>query len=342
MHRQWLLALLISVGALRFERDPFAAQRDVNHVLLDVRVLDEAGRSVTGLRLDDFDVRIAGRRAAIDSVEWIGPASPTTDADGPGRTIVFLVQKTLQSSPLSFQGRQTAALQKTLQVIDPLLLLLRPSDRVAVLSLDAELRLRCDLTADLHALRRLLQKDILTTTQGCVSRPQPPLLADSLSAARMRDVHSAEEALDEIGNALAAIPGPKTLLFVGFGFGKPDALNRSLESAAQLPGIIDQGDYEKGRRSLVAARTAAFSLDVTDADHHALETGFQAIAAETGGLFVRTHQFPDVAIRQIANALVGHYVISVETPDVARGSHRLEVRLVRQRGRVLSPSRYHF
>ena len=42
----------------------------------------------------------------------------------------------------------------------------------------------------------------------------------------------------------------------------------------------------------------------------------------------------------VANALVGHYVLFVEPPDVEPGTHRIEVELTREKGTVFARSSY--
>ena len=64
------------------------------------------------------------------------------------------------------------------------------------------------------------------------------------------------------------------------------------------------------------------------------------MSVETGGFFARTHLFARRAIDRVANALVGHYVLFVEPPDVEPGTHRIGVELVRKKGTVFARSSY--
>ena len=83
-----------------------------------------------------------------------------------------------------------------------------------------------------------------------------------------------------------------------------------------------------------------FCLDVTNADYHTFEHGLQTVAVKTGGFFARTHLFARRSIDRVANALVGHYVLFAERPDVEPGTHRIEVELVRAKGSVFARSSY--
>jgi hypothetical protein len=83
-----------------------------------------------------------------------------------------------------------------------------------------------------------------------------------------------------------------------------------------------------------------FSLDVTNADYHSLEAGLQLVSKETGGFYARTHLFPDIAMRQLAGALAGYYVLFVEPPESRRAVHDLEAELTRRKGRVLATTSF--
>jgi hypothetical protein len=75
---------------------------------------------------------------------------------------------------------------------------------------------------------------------------------------------------------------------------------------------------------------------VTKADYHSLEAGLQLVSEQTGGFFARTHLFPDLAMRNLAGALAGYYVLFVEKPTTAVGTHDIAVELIRRKGNVLA------
>jgi hypothetical protein len=156
-----------------------------------------------------------------------------------------------------------------------------------------------------------------------------PSLVARLDPAKVRRSYSIEGALRLIGEALEDLPGAKSVVLVGHGFGRLSGSGVSMEN-----------EYGAMRAALQAARASVFCLDVTDADYHSLEAGLQLVAADTGGFFVRTHIFPQQAIDRLSGALAGYYVLFVENPGLPRGSHRIEVSLRGRSGHVLSKSDY--
>ena len=123
-----------------------------------------------------------------------------------------------------------------------------------------------------------------------------------------------EKALALLGRALKGLPGAKSVIVFGHGFGR-----------LGMSGVTLGPDYDEARRALRAARAAVFCLDVTQADYHSLEAGLQQVAEDTGGFFERTHLFPGRALNRLAGALAGHYVLMVERPPVRKGRHRVDV-----------------
>ena len=142
--------------------------------------------------------------------------------------------------------------------------------------------------------------------------------------------HSIERALLHIGEALEPLPGPKSVVLVGHGFGQMSSTG----------GVLLDTDYEKAREALQRARASVFCLDVTNADFHTLEDALITVAEDTGGLYERTHVFSALALGRVLAALEGQYVLFVEAPALKPGSHRLSVRLRGRDGEVLAPNSY--
>ena len=93
--------------------------------------------------------------------------------------------------------------------------------------------------------------------------------------------------------------------------------------------LFIEAAYAEARQALQSARASVFCLDVTDADSHTLDAGLIVTAEDTGGFFVRTHQFSEQAVSRLVGALSGQYVLFVEvTTPVARKIHDVEVELV--------------
>src|SRR4029450_11773708 len=86
-------------------QQPYRERVDVARVIVDVRVTDGSSKPIIGLTAADFSVKIDGKAAPVDTVEWIGggapgdsaavppgPAPPDAPAIG-GRWIVFFFQR---------------------------------------------------------------------------------------------------------------------------------------------------------------------------------------------------------------------------------------------------------
>jgi len=338
--------ILIGLGAVaavlagpfvRAQQPPrFGERVDVARIIVDARVLDDRGNPIPGLAPDDFKVAIDGKAARVETATWIGgrdtavgPAPrespPISSPDAPvgaGRLIVFLFQKDLEPS------RIVGSMRMLLKSRD-FLGTLAPNDRVAVLSFDSNLKIWTDFTNDRERLDAVFGHDLLLARPPASQPVSMPSLAERLDAGTARKVYSIERALELIGRALEPLPGSKSLVLIGHGFGR-----------LSLGSVTMESGYGPARRALVASRTAAFSLDVTDADYHSLEAGLQLISAQTGGFYARTHLFTGLAMQRLAGAIAGYYVLYVEAPQSDRATHGIEVQLTRRKGQVLASSAY--
>ncbi len=128
---------------------------------------------------------------------------------------------------------------------------------------------------------------------------------------------------------MRGLPGSKSIVFVGHGFGR-----------LGWTGVTMEHGYEDARDALLAARASVFSLDVTNADYHSLEAGLQMVSRETGGFFARTHLFTAQAMNRLSGVLAGYYVLFLEQPQVRPGTHGIDVRLTRRQGTVLARESY--
>lgn len=110
------LLLVAAVSARASAQDPprFTERVDVARILLDVRAIDPRGRPLLGLEASDFEVKIDGKVARVESVQRVtaeaavapDPASTSPTLTTPvapvthGRLVVFLFQKSLDKSTL--------------------------------------------------------------------------------------------------------------------------------------------------------------------------------------------------------------------------------------------------
>ena len=315
---------------------------DVPRVVLDVHVLAGNGSAVRGLGPADFRVFVDGRAVDIERAEWVteavadrhppvGAASPAPHAESrddarfglpSGRQIVLLIQRDLE--PSRFQGLVTM-LHRMQGFIDGL----TPDDRVAVVSFQSHLDLWCDYTTDRTTLASILDKQlIMASPPAAVPVSSTVSLASYFDRDAGRRAATMEEALVVIGHALDKLPGAKSVVFFGFGLGR-------WSGGAGGSHLFVADEYADARRLLTRARAAVFSVDITDADEHTLESGLRLVAADTGGFFVRTNDWPGLAMNHIAGSLAGRYEIAFVRPDRPRGEHAVRVELVGQAGTVL-------
>jgi VWFA-related protein len=315
----------------------------VARVLLDVRATELNGEPILGLTKDDFSVTLGGKAAPIESVTWIpetaaqrviaGVEEENTPAPEPtesqpmprGRLFVVFVQTDFGRATERLRG-QMHFFQYLKQMLDGL----EEDDRLAVFSFDSHLKFRLDFTADKERVKRTIL-DAMTTGDSPTPPSVPnPSLARRLSREEMLKATSSEEALIIVGNALRNIPGPKSLLLLGWGLGHLSS------------GMVIMGPkYAIARRVLEAARVTIIALDTTYADYHSLEVGLQKAAQDTGGFYAKTHIFPALAIERLQRTLSGHYELEVRRPDELKpGTHEVIVKVKRRNAVILAPTSY--
>ena len=318
------------------QRPRFTERVDVGRVLVDARVLAPGGDPIRGLAPDDFRVRIDGEDVRVESAQWIeggevdrdgAPLASTgllgaLEAPRPGRLIVFLVQKDFEPSRLSGLMRMLIRARAFLDTFTP-------DDRVAVVSFDDHLKIWVDFTGDLERVRRIFQRGILLERPGPVGGSPEPSLVARLDPAKAKKAYSMEQALLDLADALEPLPGAKTLVLIGHGWGR---LSGST--------LLFDKEYGPAVEAFQAGRVTVFAFDTTNADYHTLEAGLISVAEDTGGFFERTHLFPGRALDRLAGALAGHYVLFVEKPTAPVGYHRIDVELTRVKGTVMAKSGY--
>jgi len=326
---RWLAAaLVVSALPLRAQEPSARFQESVSseEVVVDVHVIDNVGNPITGLSAADFLLRVDGRPVPIQSVEWVssGGAAPPPDVSAtapeetecakvaplPGRLIVLFFQTDYEMSRITGQMRMIREAHRFLDTCSP-------DDRVAVLSFDSHLKLRQDFTADRGKLRHAIDRTLYFDRVEPLAPGEFPSLAASIDFRAARRATLPEHALRVIGQALEALPGSKSLLFFGWGIGNFDS----------KMGLILDHNYPPARVALERSHTSVFALDVTSADYHSMEGGLKALAGDTGGLYVKTHVFPRLAMEKVTRAISGFYVLTFARPRLARGRHEMSIRV---------------
>jgi VWFA-related protein len=305
---------------------------DVTRVVVDARAVDGRGQPLLGLEPEDFLVKIDGKPARVESALWVaggavdtsGMPIASTEISGyaspapPGRLIVFLFQKDLEPSRI-------VGFMRLLIEAREFLASFQPTDRVAVVSFDYHLKVWVDFTNDFASIERILAHGILFEKPGAVEPSAGVSLVQRLDPAKGRKTYSMEKALLAIADALEPLPGTKSLVLVGHGFGRLSGSSLDVDR-----------EYGSAVEAFQAGRVTVFTLDTTDADYHTLEAGLISVAEHTGGFFRRTHLFSRAAMDHLAGALAGHYVLFVEKPFGEKGYHRIEVDLARRKGTVMT------
>ena len=328
------LALLGAAAAspLQAQNPPrFSDRVDVARVLVDARAITHRGQPLLGLTPDNFDVRIDGKPARVESASWVAgglaAAEAEAEREGPaqvsplppveGRLIVFLFQKSLDSSRIGGLMRMLLDLRGFVDGFTPY-------DRIAVVSFDSRLRLWLDFTFDIDRVREVFARHLLFGGTPPEPSGEGPSLFEALGGrTRAARAYDMESALRLLAAGLLPLPGAKTIVLVGHGFGR-----------FGVGHVLVENDYGAARQALHDARASVFCLDVTNADSHSLEAGLKLVAADTGGFFERTHVFGRRALERLGATLAGHYVLLVEKPVGRRGDHRIDVRLIGREGLV--------
>jgi VWFA-related protein len=325
---------------------PQVAERvEVARVVVDLHVFDAAGRPITDLTAGDIRLWVDGTPVRVESLRWTttavidrGTAPPASARDPAaavgervlpsGRLIVLFVQKDLEPSRL--EGT-VDLLRRAQGFVDGL----RPEDWIAVLSFEHHLDLRLDFTRDRAAIRGMLARHLLLASGApATENHDGPTILPRFDAAAARQAASMEQALLVTAQALDGVPGAKSLVILGHGFGR--ILIGDLRSAAV--GLDDE--YREAARRLTRGRVTAYALDVTQAESHTLAAGLERVAADTGGFYLQTHAFPGLALSRLGEALAGRYELSFERPALPEGEHRIRIELVGRRGRVLARRTY--
>jgi VWFA-related protein len=333
-----LTALACAAAVSAADQDVRRFPVHVDRVVIDARAVDGQGRPLLGLTAADFKVKVDGKPVALDSATWMegkAPDEPLTRVDGshptgdvvvgglpPGRLIVFLFQKDFHPSRLPGLMRMQLKAVKFLETLGP-------EDRVAVMSIDTQLRLWQDFTADHGKVRHAIRRSVFFGKFATGQSVEAPSLAAHFDFEAARRVGTPETALLVTANALKHLPGAKSLVFYGHGMGR-----------LSWPYFTMNADYGPARQALLDARTTVFTLDVTEADYHTLEVGLEQVAADTGGFYAKTHLFPAQAMTRLEGAMAGHYVLAFARPASQPGVHRVEVKLVGRKGSVLAKDTY--
>lgn len=332
-----LLAVLL-VPAVAPAQDPklaeqFGEEITVRLISMTVRAVDGRGRPITGLGPEDFRVKVGKKEVPVVGVDWFSSgepapaapdAAPVAEEPGPegkpaGKLVVFWVQSDFDPSRVSGQLRLWP-------YIDEFIATLHPADRMAVISYDSHLHLRQDFTQDLEAVHAAVYRGMLHGDSDPGVGSGEVSLLGSFDFQSAQDAASPERALEVTADAFAALPGEKIIVYLGWGLGRMGSFGVQM-TPAFYPAV----------RALRRANIPVFVLDVTSADYHSLEVGLEAVAHATGGTYQKTHVLTGLATDFLAQAISGHYVVTIDPDSVPSKGGPVTVELRdRKRGSVIT------
>ena len=136
--------------------------------------------------------------------------------------------------------------------------------------------------------------------------------------------------LEEQVDQVAELPGLKTMLFFGWSAATTQETWRN-----EYPAILE---------AMGRAETSVSVLDVSDgrrvSNKPVLLGSLKSLAADTGGLYNETFDFPDLARRRVERSLDGSYELVFRGPAAGRGWHDVEIALTGREGTALFPRWY--
>ena len=290
----------------------------VSRSLVSVRVTDVGHKPVPGLTTSDFAARIDRKEAQVLSVRWVASEEEEVHEDTGGRLFVLFVQ-----TDFTRGYRRTAGQMAFRRYAEQMLASLNPEDRVAVFSFDSHLKLRRDFTTPADASTAIAES--LRTDEP----PAPPdqsgvSLTPYLDRTEMKRTSSAEAAMQVVGEALANIEGPKTMIFVGWGL---DAENVRTELQR----------WPKGISALMDAQVTIFAFNYGGGSSLG-NARLEGSTRTTGGFQAFVSDFPRQGVKRFVSASEGHYELELRVPpEIQRGDHKLEITVPGRNVRVLAP-----
>lgn len=327
----------------------FYDELTVSELSVVLRVVDSHGAPVLGLEAGDLRVTVGGKEVPVAGLTWhssdastfareraspeqeIGPRAagsgrpgeperrPELGYEEDGKLVVVFVQMG-HDAQVTLDESWVGGYMKVLPSLRRLVRGLPARDRVAVVSFDSRLKLRQDFSRDREATAERLG-DALGFSDGILpgkerGKTDGPSLLEAWDAGAAADATSPEEALWVLGRALEPLPGPKEVLFVGWGLGR-------------LTGgfVTRPSAYYDAVASLLRAEATVHGLNVVEADWNALSVGVRGLTETTGGTYAATFRFGRTRVEELGRTLAGYYLLTLAPGDFPGVHGRLEVRL---------------
>ncbi len=302
------------------------ARAIVERVEIDAFILDSKGVPIPGLGKADLKLLVDGLTVPVESVEWIPAKEPEKVLPPPGienpAAKIYAGRLFVVFCQTDFGRVRAKGQMRLANEAQPFLDSLLPSDRVAVASFDSHLKLRLDFTNDKEAILAAIHRSLHIEFVDPLPSGPFPSLAGAISIEEARGAATVERGLELLARALKPYAGPKAILYLGWGL----RVNHSPAEATA---------FGRALNALLDARVHVFTLDVTDADFHGLETTLKALSEATGGTYQKTNQFRGT-LERVQKHLEGRYVIVFEKPRFEwTGFHKIELQLSGRKGKIL-------
>lgn len=358
------------------ERDTVSEEVGVSVVEVPVRVSDKQSRPITGLRADDFIVKDNGTIQTLLSVAYVGGGAGNASQPGQTeqlppqpRTLVLLFDRTFMS--------QFAYVKAVKAACDFVATQMQPEDSVAVLTV-GESGWRV-LTAPSKDRERIVQAIggtafpvehgpdrsalslTLTGTSARTDHLDPESAWADLSASAgtiassdvQHTIRSYLTSLQSLAMALAAIPGPKSILFFSIGMDQCYFIPAPPSGMADSPSevwAVEDSSYESTlldiaenvQRALASAECRVYAIDPSglpdpfSGSNFKREWFLQSVASETGGRLYANRNDMGKVIESAASEAAAYYLLLYSAPDGRSGRyHKIDVS-VRRAGAKIS------
>jgi VWFA-related protein len=328
----------------------------VELVQIDATVTDERGRHVPDLTVRDFELLQDGRRQSISTFAYVAAGDRPPFTSG-GETSIGLARP-----PSTDHVRRTIAIvvddlglsfESTYRVREVLRTFVdrdvQAGDLVAILRTGAGMGALQQFTTD----RRMLNAAVGRVRWNTMARVPAFQALDALDGFRNEAFTAGTlGAIQYVVRGVSELPGRKSIVVFSDGFRLTDADGRYGRVRESLRALVDSANragvviYTIDTRGLVGfGPTAEDSgpewTDARRVDLQATQDGLGALAADTGGLFLRNTNDLGGALRRTLEDQRGYYLLGY-VPDRATFSgpkarfHTLTVRVTRPGLRVRS------
>ena len=203
-----------------------------------------------------------------------------------------------------------------------------------MVSYDSQLKLRQDFTSDREKILKAITASVSTSPAPPPDLSGRPSLGRYLDGDGAKKAGTPDRAIEVLGARPRAPARREVDRFLRVG-SRQHAVGGITGSVAS-----ESKDFGDMIYSLARARANMFTLDVADADYHSLEGYLKQVAEFTGGKYMKTNNFPALAMDLVRRAISGRYVLVVVKPRGTRGDHTIEVELVGKKGLVYARQFY--